>query len=109
MPVLELCDKHEIRELLKNSGRKLVVICFTSKNCGACRTTTPRFEAMSDQMPDVIFARVVIEREDELIEEYQIEGVPTFLFCRNGNLKYRFHGGNADFMCNKVEELRFQN
>ncbi|XP_044127324.1 thioredoxin-like [Bufo gargarizans] len=108
MPLLHIQDQDELEKVLKQSGRKLVVVCFSSDHCGPCKTTTPRIELMSQQMPDVVFVFVNVNKADEFVERYEIVGVPTFCFFRNMCQLYRFQGGNADFLCSKVEELRFQ-
>ncbi|XP_075681767.1 thioredoxin-like [Rhinoderma darwinii] len=90
------------------SGRKLIVVAFTSGNCGPCRLTTPLLESMSNEMPDIAFVKIDVRKSDEFVERYEILGVPAFHFYRNMNLVYKFQGGNVDFLKCKVEELRFQ-
>ncbi|KAG9486630.1 thioredoxin-like [Eleutherodactylus coqui] len=108
MPLVEINDDDELQEALRTSGHKLVVISFSSGNCGPCRLTTPCVEAMSQEMPDVLFIKVDVRKADEFVEKYEILGVPTFCFFRKNRLMYRFHGGNTDFLRSKVGELRFQ-
>ncbi|XP_071982637.1 thioredoxin-like [Engystomops pustulosus] len=108
MPVIQLSDEEELCEAVKNAGRKLVVLAFSSGNCGPCKLTNPRLEAMSIQMPDILFFKIDVNKADEVVEKYQIKGVPTFHFYRNGKLVYQFQGGNPDYLCRTVEELRFQ-
>ncbi|KAM4050124.1 thioredoxin-like [Anomaloglossus baeobatrachus] len=108
MVVQEVHEEHELQELLRNSGRKLVVVAFSSGSCGPCRLTTPCLEALSCEMPDVVFVKVDVRKSDEFVERYEISGVPAFCFFRMMNQVYKFQGGNVDFLCSKVHELRFQ-
>ncbi|KAG8595256.1 hypothetical protein GDO81_001469 [Engystomops pustulosus] len=86
MPVIQLSDEEELCEAVKNAGRKLVVLAFSSGNCGPCKLTNPRLEAMSIQMPDILFFKIDVNKADV----------------------YQFQGGNPDYLCRTVEELRFQ-
>ncbi|XP_040273196.1 thioredoxin-like [Bufo bufo] len=107
MPLLCIQDQHELENVLKQSGKKLVVVAFTSDHCGPCKITTSRIELMSNEMPDVVFVLIDVKKADEFVESYEIAGVPTFIFYRNMRQMYRFQGGNADFLSSKVDELRF--
>ncbi|XP_073227279.1 thioredoxin-like isoform X3 [Porites lutea] len=58
----ELKSVKNLNDLLKNSGDKLVVIDFFADWCGPCRTMGPKFEKMASEYPDVVFAKVNIQK-----------------------------------------------
>ncbi|XP_056375438.1 thioredoxin-like isoform X2 [Hyla sarda] len=108
MSMIEISDEHELEELLRRSGCKLVVVGFTSGNCGPCRITTPHLEKLCAQMPDINFVKIDVRKADVFVEKFEITGVPAFCFFRNMQMVYKFQGGNIDFLDSKVNELRFR-
>ncbi|XP_063776803.1 thioredoxin-like [Pseudophryne corroboree] len=108
MALQEINDLHEFEGALKAAGRKLIVVCFTSGNCGPCRITSPVMEQMSKEMPDVQFMKVDVQKDDEFVEHFKISGVPAFLFYKNYQVVYNFQGGNMNHLKQMVEELRFK-
>lgn len=82
MSMIEIQEEDELQEVLRKAGSKLVVVAFTSGNCGPCRVTTPHLESLSTQMPDIVFIKIDVRKADEFVERYQITGVPAFYFFR---------------------------
>ncbi|XP_075066994.1 thioredoxin-like isoform X2 [Mixophyes fleayi] len=107
MAMKEIFEQDELEQELREAGRKLCVVAFTSGNCGPCRVTTPCLEDMSLEMPDVVFRKIDVKKNDEILEQFQITGVPAFFFFKNCQLLFKFQGGNTDFLKKKVQELRF--
>ncbi|XP_069818202.1 thioredoxin-like [Dendropsophus ebraccatus] len=108
MSMIEIHEEQELQEVLRKSGPKLVVVAFSSGNCGPCRLTTPHLESLCTQMPDIVFAKVDVRKSDEFVEKYEITGVPAFCFFRNRKMVDKFQGGNVDFLNCKIHELRFK-
>ncbi|XP_073508152.1 thioredoxin-like [Phyllobates terribilis] len=107
MVLLEVQEECELQEILRTSGRKLVVVAFSSGNCGPCRLTTPCLESMSSEMPDIAFVKIDVRKSDEFVDRYEISGVPAFCFFRNMQQVYKFQGGNVDYLRKIVYDLRF--
>jgi thioredoxin 1 len=79
MAVLEL-TKDNFNQTIE--GGKPVVIDFWAPWCGPCRAFAPTFEAVSGQYPDVVFAKINTEVEQELAAAFNIRSIPTLMVFR---------------------------
>ncbi|XP_073447153.1 thioredoxin-like [Aquarana catesbeiana] len=107
MAVMVLDKMCELDEILSKSGRKLVVVTFSSQNCGPCRPVPACLEAISEEMPDVLFIKIEVGKDDEYTKRFKIKGVPAFFYFKNGCEEYHFEGGNLGHFRKMVDELRF--
>ncbi|MCW2746705.1 MAG: trxA [Mycobacterium sp.] len=56
--------------------------------CGPCRTFAPTFEAASKKHPEITFAKIDTEAEQELAAEAHIQSIPTLMAFRDGVLVF---------------------
>jgi len=56
--------------------------------CGPCRMFAPVFAAASEQHPDITFAKVDTEAQQQLAAAAQIRSIPTLMAFRDGILVY---------------------
>lgn len=61
---------------------KTVIIDFWAPWCGPCRAFAPTFEAVSEEYPDVVFAKINTEAEQELGAAFNIRSIPTLMVFR---------------------------
>jgi thioredoxin 1 len=70
-----------------------VVVDVYADWCGPCRSLAPLLERLGELFAGrVSFAKVSIDEDPEVAEVYRVEGVPTLLFFRNGQLIDRVVG-----------------
>ena len=64
------------------SGNDIVLVDFWASWCGPCKQFAPVYEELSEQHPDMVFAKVNTEEERELAGHFQIRSIPTLMVFR---------------------------
>lgn len=64
-------------------GNSMVLVDFWAPWCGPCRGFAPVYEQISEKYPDVVFAKVNTEEEQELAGHFQIRSIPTLMIFRD--------------------------
>mmetsp|Transcript_8764 Transcript_8764/g.26348 ORF Transcript_8764/g.26348 Transcript_8764/m.26348 type:complete len:142 (-) Transcript_8764:228-653(-) len=91
MLVSEVASKEELDKVLDGAGESLVVIDYSTSWCGPCKIIAPKFEAMSETYEDVVFLKVMGDKDEataELMKTEAIRAVPAFHFWKS---KERIH------------------
>ncbi|MEO5348455.1 MAG: thioredoxin [Magnetococcus sp. YQC-3] len=60
----------------------MVIVDFWAPWCGPCRSFAPVYEKVSELYPDVVFAKVETDTEQELAGAFQIRSIPTLMIFR---------------------------
>lgn len=85
MAVVEL-TKDNFEEVVTNNP--FVIVDFWAPWCGPCRSFAPTYEKVSEDHPDVIFAKVNTEDEQEIAGHFQIRSIPTLMIFRDKIIIY---------------------
>ncbi len=60
----------------------MVLIDFWATWCAPCRSFAPIFEDASEKYPDIVFAKVNTEEQQQLAAQFQIRSIPTLMIFR---------------------------
>ncbi|MEZ5176272.1 MAG: thioredoxin [Acidimicrobiia bacterium] len=63
-------------------GNDIVLIDFWAEWCGPCRSFAPTYEKVSEQHPDITFAKVDTEDQQEVAQNFGIRSIPTLVAFR---------------------------
>lgn len=99
--VIYVKDIESFDKIVLNS-LKPAIVKFETKWCGACKIMTPIYEKMAlKYLEKINFTSVQADQVAELADKYEIQGVPTFLFFKNGK--------KIEEVIGAVDEITFEN
>jgi thioredoxin 1 len=61
----------------------VVLVDFWAEWCGPCRSFAPTYEKVSTDFPDIVFAKVDTEDQEELAQYFGIRSIPTLMVFRD--------------------------
>ena len=79
MAVVELTKENFEKVITSNPT---VVVDYWAPWCGPCRGFAPVFEKVAEANPDVVFAKVNTDEEQEIAAHFQIHSIPTLMVFR---------------------------
>jgi thioredoxin 1 len=85
----------------------IVLVDFWAEWCGPCLKFAPIFERAAERHPDIVFAKVDTDAEQELSERFGIASIPTLMAIRDGIIVFAEPGALPEpVLENVIEQVR---
>uniref|UniRef100_A0A803MBK3 Thioredoxin domain-containing protein n=1 Tax=Chenopodium quinoa TaxID=63459 RepID=A0A803MBK3_CHEQI len=96
------------KEYLQDSkqSNKLVVVYFTAKWCGPCRSMEPTIKEFAAKYNNVELVKIDVDELFNVSCEYEIQTMPTFLFMKNEKQIDKVAGAKTEDLQRKIEKHR---
>ena len=72
----------EFADTVENN--EIVLLDFWAEWCGPCKAYGPVYERVSEDFPDVVFAKIDTEAEPQLAQAFNVRSIPTTVAFKEG-------------------------
>jgi thioredoxin len=76
--------KQNAQSIIEKSKESIVIIDFYADWCAPCKQMAPIFEQVSEKYKNYVFAKANIEHVQELMQEFGVMNLPSFVVIKNG-------------------------
>ena len=106
MSAMELTRQSFLNEVLGEEG--FVLVDFWAPWCGPCRMVSPIVDEIAeDASPSLKVAKVNIDDEPELAQQFGVMSIPTLLVFQNGKVSASSVGARPkSFILNLIENAQ---
>ena len=90
--VISLEDINDFSNRLQDNQDKLVIIYFTARWCGPCKSISPYYAELSGEFTNCVFLKCDVDDCQDVSDACNISSMPTFIFIKNMNKLEKFSG-----------------
>jgi thioredoxin 1 len=84
--MIDIKSDEEFYNLIKNCNNKGIVVDFYATWCGPCKRIASKYVEISEKYNDIIFCKINVDDNRELIDKYQVGPIPHIIYIKAGNL-----------------------
>ena len=74
------------------SAENPTLVDFWAEWCGPCKSMHPIFENLSKKYPNVKFARVNVDQNQNISMKFAVQSIPTFIMFKSGQIVDKMMG-----------------
>mmetsp|Transcript_5684 Transcript_5684/g.5880 ORF Transcript_5684/g.5880 Transcript_5684/m.5880 type:complete len:132 (-) Transcript_5684:93-488(-) len=90
-------------KLTQAPGKK--VFYFTAKWCPPCRKIAPIYDKISQEFPDIVFAKIDVDESPNAAALNAINSIPTFQFKSGETTVEQFSGADESLLRSHIKNL----
>ncbi|XP_010415656.1 PREDICTED: thioredoxin H8-like [Camelina sativa] len=104
--IVEIKNKNQWKSRLNalKDTNKLLVIEFTAKWCGPCKSLEPKLEEFAAKYTDVEFVKIDVDVLMSVWMEYNLNALPAIVFMKRGRELDRVVGVKVDEIERKLQK-----
>jgi thioredoxin len=103
MPVQHIENYKSLVDIVRVN--QYVVIDFSATWCGPCKRISPIYDKLSTEHTRWIFTKVDVDLVPDAAEHYQVSGMPTFIFVKDGQVVSQIVGADVDGLVRNLNTL----
>jgi thioredoxin 1 len=81
--IIDLNDSNFEQTILSEN---LTLVDFWAEWCGPCKSMHPVFKNLEKQYPNIKFARVNVDQNQNISTKFAIQSIPTFIMFKSGKI-----------------------
>lgn len=94
--------KKSFAELIKSPGMP-VLVDFYADWCGPCKMMNPVVEQLAKEYSGKLkVVKINVDKNQAAAQQYRVQGVPTFMLFKNGQVVWKQSGAVPGHQLNKI-------